>query len=530
MSLLAACGEPSVQPEATAPSSTVTDAGSTVTDGAIEPVHMDLFVMSKCPYGVRAEQAILPVANKLGPALDLHIEYIGQGSAGSLDSMHGASEVTGDLAQVCTRELSPEHFQDMIACLNEHTRTIDTSWGDCADQLGVDHAALTACIEGDQGQQLLAASFAVAAERGAHGSPTIFVNGEPYRGTRSETGFLRGLCAHWDEGSKPAACAELPPVVEVQAIFLSDRRCAECDLHPVEGKLSGALAGLNVRYLDMADPEGRELYDRLHASTPEFTYLPAVLLDPAVEQDAEGYPQIERYLRPVGEFKELRMGGKFDPYAEICDNHIDDDGNGAVDCADDGCSNKLVCREAVPQKLDLFVMSQCPYGARALIAVNDVKQTFGDEMNVEVHYIGSVTPQGLSSMHGPAEVDFDLREICAAHVAPDRSLPFAACISRDPRNADWEACATETGIPSSAIQSCVDGEGPALLQASFEGSTALGIGSSPTYLFNNTRNARAGDAASIQREFCRDNPGLSACGAHVDATSTEPVPAGACAN
>ncbi|MBN2801120.1 MAG: hypothetical protein JXX28_18420 [Deltaproteobacteria bacterium] len=525
LSFLVACGDgSSANTPAEAGAARAATAGAS---GDVQPIRMDLYVMSRCPYGVQAEQAIIPAAQKFGAALDLHIEYIGKGAAGSLESMHGKPEVDGDLSQVCTRELAPASFLDMISCQNEDMRSIGTNWQGCADRLHLDKAALTACVEGDQGQQLLGASFAKSMAQGATGSPTILLDGKPYQGSRSPMGVLRGLCEHWGDAA-PAACADVPAPVAVSAIFLSDARCEECDLHKVEPQLKGTLPGLTVQYLDVGTPEGRAVYDRLKAADPSFKLLPAVLLDPAVEQDEEGYPALQRYLRPLGEYRELRMNGQFDPDAEICDNGIDDDANGQVDCADAGCSSDLLCREEVPKKLDLFVMSHCPYGARALIAANDVKKTFGDDMTVEVHFIGGVTPTGLSSMHGQPEVDDDLRELCAAHVAPAKGLDFAACISRDYKRADWKACAASSGISADAIQGCFDGEGPALLKASFEESGALGIGSSPTYMVNNTRIARAGDAASIQREFCRDNQGLAACGATVEATATEPVPAGAC--
>ena len=49
----------------------------------------------------------------------------------------------------------------------------------------------------------------------------------------------------------------------------------------------------------------------------------------------------------------------------------------------------MACRTARPKTLELFVMSQCPYGAKALIAANDVVQHFGKDITLDVHYIGT---------------------------------------------------------------------------------------------------------------------------------------------
>ncbi|HLU65734.1 MAG TPA: DsbA family protein, partial [Kofleriaceae bacterium] len=341
---------------------------------------LELFVMSQCPYGVQVVDAAAEAKKKLGPDLNLVIDYIGQGTAGNLSSMHGPSEVKGDLAQVCARELAPDRYLDMTVCQNQDMRSVATNWKQCAEKSGIDVAALGACIDGEQGQKLLAASFDRAKARGATGSPTMYLGGEKYEGGRKARDFMRAACAAM--GEKPAAaCKEIPVPPKVSAVFLSDARCAECDIRGLEPRLRSILGGIEVKHLDYGSPEGKALYDQLVAAGAGFQHLPAVLLGPEVEKDSEGYPEIERFLRPVGDYRELRLGGTFDPKAEICGNDgVDDDGDGAADCKDKDCAETLGCRPRKPKTLDLFVMSQCPYGARALIAA----QEFVDHMGKDV--------------------------------------------------------------------------------------------------------------------------------------------------
>ena len=170
-------------------------------------------------------------------------------------------------------------------------------------------------------------------------------------------------------------------------------------------------------------------------------------------------------------------------------------------------------REAKAKTLDMFVMSQCPYGAQAMIAANEVVEHFGKDITLNVHFIGGIEGDTLSSMHGPGEVDEDVREICAA-AKYDKNHQFTkylACRSKNPRDPAWQACAKSSGMDETVMQKCFDGEGKALLRKSFELANSLKIGASPTFLSNNRREFNAVDAATLQKQFCTDNPDVEGC-------------------
>lgn len=500
------------------------------------PAHQavfEMYVMSKCPYGVQVEDAFGPVKEKLGGAVQLKINFIGDGDASSLNSMHGPTEVAGDIAQLCAAAQSPEKAFEMILCQNKDVKAVDTNWNTCGATAGLDVAALTTCINGDQGKQLLAASFANAKEKGAKGSPTLFLDGKPYAGGRKTRDFMAAVCETFGADA-PQACKDLPKPVAVNAIFFSDDRCgADCDLHKVEPKLKGAYAGMVAKYVDYGSEEGKALYAELQAADPGFKNLPVVLFADDPQLDADGYKEISRFLKPKGKYQELAMGGKFDPKAEICTNTTDDDGNGLADCADPGCQGQMICREAKPKTLDLFVMSQCPYGAKALIATNDALKAFGSDMSLNVHFIGELKDGALSSMHGQGEVDEDLREICAQehYKTPSQFMSYLACRSKDYKNADWQSCAKEAGMETSVIETCSTGaEGKDLLTKSFALAESLNIGASPTFLSNNKRTFNAVAAPDVQKQFCQDNPGLAGCSGvvAVDPSAAKPVDPAQC--
>ncbi len=487
---------------------------------------LELFVMSQCPYGTQAVDAVAEVKKQLGSAFALDIQYIGDGSAGNLKSMHGEAEVKGDLVQVCAIEHAPDQALDLMVCQNKNARQVATNWKDCAGEVGIDADELASCMDGEEGQKLLAASFATAKKRGADASPTIFLDGKPYEGGRKPRDMVRAICGATKKGSEPAACKNIPVPPKVSAIFLSDSRCAECNIKPLERQLKGVLAGLEVTHVDYNTDAGKALYKELVAAGTGFKTLPAVLLGPEVEKDTEAYPEISRFLKPVGEYRELAIGGKFDPTAEICGSDgVDDDGNGKADCADAACKAELSCRPKRPKQLDLFVMSMCPYGAKAMIATKELLDHFGNDVALNVHFIGDSQDGELKSLHGQPEVDEDIRERCAIekYKQPKKYMGYLACRSRDYKNPEWKTCATESGLDPAVIQACFDGEGKKLVADSFAVAESMKIGSSPTFIVNNTRTFNAIAVGPLAKQFCQDNPKLAGCKSEI--VSAEPAPA-----
>ena len=492
------------------------------------PAKLEFFVMSKCPYGIQVEQGVAPTLEKLGGNVDFHIGYIGQKAGDNLTSMHGPAEVTGDIAQLCAKQVAPDKYFSMIVCQDKDPQHMDTNWESCGKSAGLDTGAVKACMDGAQGKQLLAAAFDEATQRGASGSPTMFLNGKPYNGGRKANDFLRAICATYD-GKKPDACTNLPVPVAVNATFFSDARCKKCNIDNLQGRLGQMFEGLKVTKVDYMSDEGKKLYAELKQKDPTFKTLPVILFDKTIDGDADGKQQVARWIKPLGDYQALQTGGNFDPTAEICDNGKDDDGNGKSDCDDAACKDAMACRPEIKKSVDLFVMSHCPFGTKAMLAAKEFSDAFGKDATLNVHFIGDNKGGQLSSMHGPDEVADDLREVCAIqhYSANQKWLDFLACRSKDLK-ADWKACATG-GIDADTISKCADGdEGKKLLTASFQVASALEIQASPTFLVNNRETFNAQDAAGIEKSFCEKNPGLAGCGKQLSGTAPTAQGAAAC--
>jgi len=482
-------------------------------------VKVEFYVMSQCPYGVQVENGIKPVVDKLGPNLDLVIDFIGDiGQNGELTSMHGPNEIVGDTVQLCAIKYAPAKALDMIVCQNKNAREVQNNWEQCAKDSGISVDKLKSCKDGDEGKQLLKASFERSKAKPAQGSPTIFLAGKPYNGRRSETAFLRAICTEMS-GSKPAACEGITAPEAVNVTVLGDKRCSDCNADRYVGMLKARIENPVVKTLDYTDAEGKALYEKMGNKGN----LPMVLFDATLEKDSEAAQLFARHLQPAGDLRSLQVGGSWNP---VCMNE------GGCKLAD--CKDTLACRTETPKKLEVFVMSQCPYGVKALDAMSEVLKAFDNKIDFSVHFIGSGDAKTLQSMHGQGEVDEDVREICAikSYGKNLKFMDYVWCRNKNIRDANWQACTGgTTGIDTKVIEKCSTGdEGKKLLEGDFKLAASLGIGGSPTWLANSKFKFSGVDAATIQSSFCAQNKGMKGCEKTLTNASAGAPVQGGCGN
>jgi protein-disulfide isomerase len=492
-------------------------------------VKLELYVMSKCPFGVQAEQGLKPVLDEIGDRIDLHIDFIANEEGGGFGSLHGEPEVKGDIQQLCAMKLYPEMkrwiaFQD---CVNKKWQQIPEGWESCAEQNGMDKGRLQSCIDGSQGKDLLRESAGRAKKANAQGSPTIVLAGEPYNGGRSKSDYMRALCEKLSP--KPDSCTKIPEDVEVVATILTDKRCKACETEGLIANLRQRFfPKLKAKTIDYGDEEGKKLYKEMGLKL-----LPAMLFTKDVEK-AERYQQIARWMEEKGAWKTLRIPATFDPTKEICDNGIDDTGDGRVDCDDQDCKGSLLCRKEVGKKLEVFVMSQCPYGVQALDAMKEVLGAFNGKVPFDVHFIAdaqydeSKKLTGFNSLHGQAEVDEDIRELCAKKHYPRayKWMDYIWCRNKEIRSAEWKGCAKD-GIDAAVIEKCSTGdEGKKLLEEDVKLAKELEISGSPSWLANNKFKFSGIAADGIKSSFCEHNKGVEGCDKKL--TEKAGAPSGSC--
>lgn len=491
-----------------------------------KPLNIELYVMSQCPYGVQAENTMFKAIKDLGEEnFNLQVDYIATALGdGKFQSLHGQAEVDGDIRELCAKEQDKTKFLDYVLCMNENPKDIPGNWESCATKVGLDANAIDTCFNGQKGKDLLTKSTKASQNAQATGSPTIVINGAKYSGGRGVNDFKRAFCNAF-EGEKPAACSDIPEPTKINVVVLNDKRCADCQAAQTSlvGQLKGLFPGMQVKTVDYKSAEGKALYKSTGTQ-----FLPAFLFDNSVSKD-DNYDKVKPYLKPAGDYTTLLIGASFDPTKEICDNKIDDTGNGKVDCADSDCSESLSCREEKPQQLQLFIMSDCPYGKEGVKALNTVQKNFGKNLNFEIHYIASETGDGFNSLHGTYEADEDMIQLCTKEHSPDVWFNYTVCRSIEGiKGNDWHNCATKTGVDVNAVETCFNGgEGADLLRKDIKIANGLGIGASPTWMANNKYQFSGIDAETVKTNFCKYNPGVAGCENQL-ASNTAAVPAGSC--
>jgi len=146
---------------------------------------LELFVMSYCPYGVQAEEKIIPIVKAFGDTIDFRLQFIAQEKAtpSAQDitpfvSLHGYPEVAENIRQLLIAREYPDRYLDYILCRG---KKLEKSWEDCAEKLGIDVAKIQALFDSPEAEQLFRENIRRAAELGIKASPTILVDTHPFR-------------------------------------------------------------------------------------------------------------------------------------------------------------------------------------------------------------------------------------------------------------------------------------------------------------------------------------------------------------
>lgn len=180
-------------------------------------------------------------------------------------------------------------------------------------------------------------------------------------------------------------------------------------------------------------------------------------------------------------------------------------------------------KEAKPGVMEIFVMSQCPYGAMAENAVIEAQKngTFPADKTVKLRYIVSYDPaRGFSSMHGSGEWEEDVRQLLIAKYYPAKLWKYLEIRNKDYRSSRWDKAMQEAGINPNKIMKKFDSEGLELLKAEAAYAQEYGINASPTFLWEGKVQLDFGSASQIDGfSFLIPNTGRGGAGA---------APAGSC--
>jgi len=175
---------------------------------------VELFVMSFCPFGVQAENAMDPVVGLLGTKADFTVRFIASVSGTTVDSvksLHGLTEAKEDLRQLCIAKYYPQALWPYLMDVNtqcypvyKNATQIEFCQKNATATRGIDNQKIETCAGGSEGLALLSADEAITKNFKVTGSPTLIINGQRYSGQRTAEAYKQGICARFE--NPPAEC------------------------------------------------------------------------------------------------------------------------------------------------------------------------------------------------------------------------------------------------------------------------------------------------------------------------------------
>lgn len=180
---------------------------------------VQLFVMSFCPYGNQAEEAMKPVVELLKDKADIQLHYViyenyqGGGSKYCLDkdnkycSMHGIQELNQDVRELCVQKYQQDKLWNFIKEINAKctSANVDTCWEGPAKTTGVDVVKIKTCQK-NEALTLLEQESQLNEKYGITGSPQTIINEKEYSGSRSADGYKSAICSAFK--SSPQECSQ----------------------------------------------------------------------------------------------------------------------------------------------------------------------------------------------------------------------------------------------------------------------------------------------------------------------------------
>ncbi len=158
-----------------------------------------LFVMSFCPYGNIAEDAMAPVVDVLGESIDFEPVYIvSQTGDGSWASLHGQVELNQDIREKIIYELyGADVWMDYVSEVNAQCDYVnaDECWTGPAEALGINTSEVEEYFGNESKvNELLMKEATLTTIYGVRGSPTLIVNDMTQSVARTPESYKSAIC------------------------------------------------------------------------------------------------------------------------------------------------------------------------------------------------------------------------------------------------------------------------------------------------------------------------------------------------
>lgn len=176
-------------------------------------------------------------------------------------------------------------------------------------------------------------------------------------------------------------------------------------------------------------------------------------------------------------------------------------------------SNTVSIPKSDKPKVELFVMSFCPYGVQAEDFMKPVADLLGKKVDIKVRFIAQAGSDinSIQSLHGAAEAKEDLRQLCIMKNYPEKywnylssfnSKCFPIYKNDTALDSCWKSSASSAGIDSAKIDSCVNADALSLINADEQAAGAYGVSGSPTLIINGAAYSGARSSEDFKSAVC----------------------------
>ncbi|MCM2266458.1 MAG: DsbA family protein [Elusimicrobiales bacterium] len=138
--------------------------------------------------------------------------------------------------------------------------------------------------------------------------------------------------------------------------------------------------------------------------------------------------------------------------------------------------------------VELFVMSQCPFGVLAENSLLDAEKNklLPPGVKLQIRYIGDAKKDDkgalqFSSLHGQPEWEENARQLFINKKFPEKFRAYLAERNKEYSSPDWQKAAKAAGLDPAKVEAGFE-EGKKLLAEDFAVADALGISTSPSFV------------------------------------------------
>src|SRR3989344_198028 len=143
-------------------------------------------------------------------------------------------------------------------------------------------------------------------------------------------------------------------------------------------------------------------------------------------------------------------------------------------------------------KVELFVMTYCPYGTQAENGMIPVLNLLGDKIDGKIRFVHYF-------MHGDKEEKETYTQLCIREEQSGKYLSYFECFLED---GDSARCLAETGIDTTKLSSCIQSKAKDYYASDSALSNDYGVQGSPTLVINGHEVSSGRSSSALLAAIC----------------------------